>query len=135
MLRHTFVSGPRIFRGLLLCLAALLVGCAVNPVWHQFRPNDTRQSVVVRLQDNVVAVTLDGRRLVPALSSWDGSSAPVRELRITPGRHEIMGYVSQQGAAVAFVMDEVFTAGAYQISSQVTGYRVSTHLQRLEDAQ
>jgi hypothetical protein len=135
MFRHTFVAGPRVIRGLLFCLAALLAGCAVNPIWYQIRPNDTRQSVVLRLEEGVVVVTVDGRRLVPALSSWDGSSAPVRELRIIPGRHEVMGYVGQGGVAVAYLIEQEFTAGSYQISPQITGYQVSARLRRLEAAQ
>lgn len=134
MFRHSFFYRSRVFRGLLFCFATLLSGCAVNPVWHQTRPNDTRQSVVVRLEGGVVAVTMDGRQLVPPLSTWDGSPASVRELRIVPGRHEILGYVAQGGVAVPYVIDQEFAAGSYQISPLVTGYRVSARLQRLEGA-
>lgn len=118
------------------CLLAFSIaasGCAsVPPVWYESGKADPAQSVVVRLDGDAIFRSLDGRELADPYTTWNGGYAAVREIRISPGVHNVAGRIARAGLVGEYEFREDFQPGHYLVSAHVLGYRLIPSLKRVE---
>lgn len=121
-------------RVLACCAMLALAGCAiVKPVWYQTRPDDSDQTVVIKLIGSAWIESLDGKRLAEPIETWNGGWAAVREIRILPGPHTVSGMVSFNNIRAPYRFQQTFVQGEYEISAETVGYDARPQLKRAEN--
>lgn len=125
----------------LLVAHLLLVGCVVQPVYYQagVAKDAMATQAVVELGDkngNVIVRALDGKELADPYTTWNGGYSAVRELRLSAGRHTLVGMAWNNGPTKSFEITQTFEAGArYKIAPLLQGYSLSVEVRRIDSGE